>query len=39
MYIYIHVYEHVELLAKLLDYFLRSNESNIRQYIYKYIYI
>ena len=25
-------FEHIELPAKLLDYFLRSNESNINQY-------
>jgi len=25
-------FEHVELPAKLLDYFLRSNKSNINQY-------
>ena len=32
-------FEHIELPAKLLDYFLRSNKININQYIYIYIYI
>ena len=29
----IHGFEHIELPAKLLDYFLRSNKSNINQSI------
>jgi len=33
-------FEHIELPAKLLDYFLRSNKSNINQlYIYIYTYV
>jgi len=37
-------FEHIELRAKILDYFLRSNKSNINQlyvciYIHVYIYI
>ena len=32
-------FEYIELRAKLLDYFLRSNTSNINQYIYIYMYI
>jgi len=32
-------FEHVQLPGKLLDYFLRSNESNINQYMYMYIYV
>ena len=29
-------FEHIELPAKLLDYFLRSNKSNINQFVYVY---
>ena len=29
-----HIFEHMELPANLLDYFLRNNKSNINQYIY-----
>jgi len=32
-------FEHIELPAKLLDYFLRSNKSNINQSTYLHIYI
>jgi len=36
------IFEHIELPAKLLEYFLRSNKSNLNQmyiYIYTYTYI
>ena len=32
-------FEHIELAAKLLKHFLRSNESNINQYIFTYVFI
>ena len=32
-------FEQIELQAKLLNYFLGSNKSNINQYTYIYIYI
>jgi len=37
--IYIYIFEQIELQAKLLNYFLESNKSNINQYICIYIYM
>jgi len=32
-----YIFEHIELPAKLLDYFLRSNKSNIKQYTGQFV--
>ena len=36
---YIYIYEQIELQAKLLNYFLGSNKSNINQYICVFLYV
>ena len=39
IYLMVYVIEKIELQAKLLNYFLGSNKSNINQYTYMYIHI
>jgi len=36
-FLYMYIFEHIELTAKLPAYFLRSNKNNINQYVLKYV--